>query len=1303
MSTPPVNSCNSSAGLIEKYINSAYDNVKAVADNLDYLDQIYQFLLQYGLITNIAVKAPVQAVATSPITLSGNQVLTWSAHSGDYSVLATTGMRVLVLGQTNPVENGIYDVQNNAWTRSVDFDGPKDVVDGTLVFSSQGDVWQVDGPQYSLVPGTDPITFRDIDLFAYEALRVATEKAQEAADSAAAALASEQAAKTSEDNAASSEAQAGNSAAAAVISETNAKVSEDAAKVSENNAKASEISAQNSASLAEGVTNNALTFATTAAGIAGTTNGQYFRVPQGSGATLSFIYYLNSSGTAQVVAEMPGKGAITNNIRSYSSLAVAQADANAGNIPVGSTAYYLSPDNSVLAIEVINVSGTLQPTGRQMASQKMVEGIIPSLIGPGVNLFNKGAVVSGFYLFEGTGVPRENSEYCYSEKIAAVAGGAYTSRLSTRVVTFFDSNDNYLSDLSSVTAFTAPAGTAYFIVSVALTNIDAYQVTLGAGEMPYKAYQAVLRDKIKGATTNLYRALGFAAGKNLFNPADAMSGVHLSSIGTILTDSDTSMVVSGYIPVDPTQSYCVNQQWKAAAYYDAKGVFISRQYDSSYSTKAINPLTLPSNAAYMRIEVLATVVSATMVEKNNKATEFEPYKAKAPSQHMGVPVVFSDSVKALTETDLYGPGTNLFNKNKVVDGYINEFGAWFPVPAASGSVYVTSEYIKVSPGDVLNSNRSMRFINFYDTDKKYLSSVSSANTITAPASAAYVRITTLLSNKDAMFVAKASGLPPAEDYMHVMRKTLSDGFQVRIPGDIVNADQLDIDFIEHGLITQGKNLFNKATTQSGYINESGTIISPDSRYVYSDYIPVEFNTTYALLIGARFIAFYTANKAFVRAESSSTQALTSFTTDSEIAYVRITFGSDRYTGAQVEKGSSPTAFEEYALYYLSEMPDGTPVKMRGVEVTPEAVPDVFGIERLRETHMRMTKMSFGDAVRLIVAMMGDSYTRTSARYVLKVAQMLWRYFNNTATATTVPPIGYGWRSFGFDPNGDNTDVIGTPVAQSGFTCAYNTGHGPDISSVTAAASGATISYSQNFALGFNSFLFAEGGSGVIQYQATGGDLVTIDLSTYPAGMQIIPLTLPASGTGTVTYTVATAPVTLYGVNILNQTASGVLVHKMGGSGSHTNHWVNAMDQRWLDAFDNLGADLVTIMLGTNDQGAKLSAETFRSNILTMIDRVRSVRPTADILLICPAENNRDGGNSIPMSTYAEVMYKIARDDRDVAFLNMQASFGEEHGDYAAGSDRPWMISDGLHPDPATGGYAIAGAITRALAVPIFSK
>ncbi len=54
--------------------------------------------------------------------------------------------------------------------------------------------------------------------------------------------------------------------------------------------------------------------------------------------------------------------------RQYMTLAAAQADI--ANIPVGSTTYYRSQDDSALAVEVMNVSGTLQPTGRKMLSQQ---------------------------------------------------------------------------------------------------------------------------------------------------------------------------------------------------------------------------------------------------------------------------------------------------------------------------------------------------------------------------------------------------------------------------------------------------------------------------------------------------------------------------------------------------------------------------------------------------------------------------------------------------------------------------------------------------------------------------------------------------------------------------------------------------------------------------------------------------------------------------------------------------------------------------------------------------------------------
>lgn len=75
--------------------------------------------------------------------------------------------------------------------------------------------------------------------------------------------------------------------------------------------------------------------------------------------------------------------------KQYQTLAAAQADI--ANIPEGSTTYYRSPDDSALAIEVMNVGGTLQPTGRRMPSQEYTDdifegmktsGLIPDVMNP---------------------------------------------------------------------------------------------------------------------------------------------------------------------------------------------------------------------------------------------------------------------------------------------------------------------------------------------------------------------------------------------------------------------------------------------------------------------------------------------------------------------------------------------------------------------------------------------------------------------------------------------------------------------------------------------------------------------------------------------------------------------------------------------------------------------------------------------------------------------------------------------------------------------------------------------------------
>lgn len=78
-----------------------------------------------GLTTSLAVKPPCRTVSTANITLSGLQTVN--------TVALAEGDRVLVIGQTNATKNGIYNASTSDWQRAKDFDGNRDVVQGTIV------------------------------------------------------------------------------------------------------------------------------------------------------------------------------------------------------------------------------------------------------------------------------------------------------------------------------------------------------------------------------------------------------------------------------------------------------------------------------------------------------------------------------------------------------------------------------------------------------------------------------------------------------------------------------------------------------------------------------------------------------------------------------------------------------------------------------------------------------------------------------------------------------------------------------------------------------------------------------------------------------------------------------------------------------------------------------------------------------------------------------------------------------------------------------------------------------------------
>jgi hypothetical protein len=78
-----------------------------------------------GVIADRAIKVPCAVATSADIALSGNQLID--------GVNVVTNDRVLVRAQTNAVENGIYDVKDAAWARAADWDGNRDVGQGTLV------------------------------------------------------------------------------------------------------------------------------------------------------------------------------------------------------------------------------------------------------------------------------------------------------------------------------------------------------------------------------------------------------------------------------------------------------------------------------------------------------------------------------------------------------------------------------------------------------------------------------------------------------------------------------------------------------------------------------------------------------------------------------------------------------------------------------------------------------------------------------------------------------------------------------------------------------------------------------------------------------------------------------------------------------------------------------------------------------------------------------------------------------------------------------------------------------------------
>lgn len=361
---------------------------------------------------------------------------------------------------------------------------------------------------------------------------------------------------------------------------------------------------------------------------------------------------------------------------------------------------------------------------------------------------------------------------------------------------------------------------------------------------------------------------------------------------------------------------------------------------------------------------------------------------------------------------------------------------------------------------------------------------------------------------------------------------------------------------------------------------------------------------------------------------------------------------------------------------------------------------------IRETRMRFRKRALAEAVQWVAAFIGDSYTQNPSRYMQPLAKQLQDLYGFA---------GIGWIGFGWygTAAGTWTAGAGQPVGLDGtarsdlvvpqiigtWTCSYNVAanNTPSLSKITSSTAGDYAAFAVPAGHSACTLFYAGDGTGVIAVSWDGGATYGADVALATVGAANVALAGTPAGGVTCRIKVVSGTVALAGVD-LQSTASGVRIHKLGGSGSTATQWSSVTGPTWAAQMLALGSHLHEVMLGTNDQGGGPAPATFASRFSTIFANLNAVLPYSDRLIVMPAENQRTT-NAVGMPAYAQAVREYALAN-DCAYLDLQYFFGSPANfafEYSyANTARQWYASDLIHPDPNTGGRVIVDAEFRFL-------
>ncbi|EIY4979157.1 hypothetical protein MLP18_003921 [Klebsiella quasipneumoniae] len=498
----------------------------------------------------------------------------------------------------------------------------------------------------------------------------------------------------------------------------------------------------------------------------------------------------------------------------------------------------------------------------------------------------------------------------------------------------------------------------------------------------------------------------------------------------------------------------------------------------------------------------------------------------------------------------------------------------------------------------------------------------------------------------------------------------------------------------------GVNLFDKsAVTPDSYVDASTGTIKTNVTYDASDFIPVVAGNAYTQHY-AHQTAYYDANKNYLSGEQASTSPATprTLTIPTGAAYIRMTVAKTVLNTMQFEKGSEATGYQPYAVQL-----DPLLIPQTNTAVISDYVERAH---QIRVGRMKLSQLESGASTILTVGIFGDSWPTQPNRFSQPLAKALRAKYGAGS--------GVGWTSFGrhatsesiinanvFSPS--SSDVLKTLFTWTGnWLFSYSgtknpTNSSPDTAVVTSSTPGdalkATVPGTSDGGWSTCRLGYVGTGDGVIRYNWDGEAWTT--LTVQGSGLQFVDINPPATVNASNVLNIenVSGTVSLCGLNPL-ATGAGVRVHKLGASGSSLASWLSMDANDFAKALTELALDTVIILTGTNDQRITGGATAFENNLRSFIARIRAALPGADILFVMPCENERTD-NPTTMATMAKRARSVTA-ELGCAFINLQYIFGDNPADYAYGSVHSWFAEDGIHPDPATGGYLIKDAVFRVL-------